>query len=212
MKVKIESPIGSNTYEMSEQNVMRLMLTAYRVADTEAKGEPVSAATVKEVDDALEKSQCKPGEAMNSGRRESAAEHGSRTERMFGKRETWNGGADEAAPDEADGREKPVGWKGFLILRCPDCGEVRSFFSRDRITSNRCSCGCVYDLEDLLPAHVHCGKCGKYLKYRTNINYDYPITVDCLGCHAPIDLQLNVRGTAVVPVGDIKRGGGGYHS
>lgn len=193
MKVKIESPIGANTYEMSEENAVQLMLTAYRFADpdipiaVDAHGAQFFKNHVNDI------------------------EHGSRNERLFGKRETWGGEKaeeTEGAPAEETPEYEP-GWKGFMILRCSRCGGVHPFFSRERITEHRCRCGWTEKFDDLIPAHVRCDKCGKYLKYRTNIRDDTTVTISCLECRAPIDLQTNERGTAMLPVSDIRNHAGG---
>ena len=127
----------------------------------------------------------------------------SRVERMFGAKEDWP----KAETPPATERDYPEGYKGFLLIRCPDCGEVRGFCAKDYVTETECrKCGAVIPLEGLIPAHVNCGKCGNHFKYRTNIITQEPVPFSCLRCAAPIDLQLNARGTALVTLGD-RRGG-----
>lgn len=128
----------------------------------------------------------------------------SRTERLFGKRETWSmPGANRAA-------ERPDGYRGFLLIRCPECGEIRGFCAKQPITEYTCqNCGEAIPLEDLIPAHVNCGKCGSHFKYMTNIDTDEPVPFQCLECKAPVDLQMNGKGTAITTIGFRRAGGGG---
>ena len=128
----------------------------------------------------------------------------SRVERMFGSKADWKTPKAEAEPE----REYPEGYRGFLLIRCPECGEIRGFCSKANITESTCrSCGHVIQLENLIPAHVHCDKCGRQYKYRTNIDTQEPVTWSCLNCEAPVDLQMNLRGTALITVGQNRRGG-----
>ena len=128
----------------------------------------------------------------------------SRVERMFGAKEGWPKGSPDAEPE----RDYPEGYRGFLLIRCPTCGEVRGFCAKEYITETTCrSCGEVIPLDDLIPAHVNCEKCGNHFKYKTNILTQDPVPFNCLRCSAPVDLQLNARGTALVTLGGKTRGG-----
>ena len=128
----------------------------------------------------------------------------SRVERLFGSKEEWN---KEPRPQEPK-EEHPDGYKGFLLTKCPKCGEVRGFCSKAYITETTCrSCGEIFPLENLIPAHVNCEKCGSHFKYRTNIETGDPVPFTCLRCEAPIDLQMNGKGTAVTTIGWKTRGG-----
>ena len=148
----------------------------------------------------------------------------SRVERLFGRRENWpNVTAADTPPQdkpkaetedaedtgpEASFSRRAV--KGFLIVECENCGQTREFCSRAEITSNRChSCGHVTTLDKtyMRPAYAKC-KCGREFKYQTNATGD-TITINCIACGSPIDMQLNGRGTAYVTLRDA--GGGGRH-
>lgn len=145
----------------------------------------------------------------------------SRVERLFGKRESWPTATATATPPqdkpkaeaedtedtgpEASFSRRAV--KGFLIVECESCGQTREFCSRAEITSNRChSCGHVTTLDKtyMRPAYAKC-KCGREFKYQTNATGD-TITINCIACGSPIDMQLNGRGTAYVTLRDA--GGG----
>lgn len=128
----------------------------------------------------------------------------SRVERMFGAKEDWPK-KDQVPERRQDWQD---GYKGFLLIRCPECGDVRGFCAKSFITETTCrNCGTEIPLEDLIPAHVNCGKCGAHYRYKTNIDTQEPVSFHCLGCEAPVDLQMNGRGTALVTLGD-RRGGG----
>lgn len=141
----------------------------------------------------------------------------SRVERLFGRRESWPNVTAAATPSqdkpkaeaeetedtgpEASFSRRAV--KGFLIVECENCGQTREFCSRAEITSNRChSCGHVTTLDKtyMRPAYAKC-KCGREFKYQTNATGD-TITINCIACGSPIDMQLNGRGTAYVTLRD----------
>lgn len=141
----------------------------------------------------------------------------SRVERLFGRRESWPNATAAATPSqdkpkaeaeetedtgpEASFSRRAV--KGFLIVECESCGQTREFCSRAEITSNRChSCGHVTTLDKtyMRPAYAKC-KCGREFKYQTNATGD-TITINCIACGSPIDMQLNGRGTAYVTLRD----------
>ena len=145
----------------------------------------------------------------------------SRVERLFGRRESWPNATAAATPSqdkpkaeaeetedtgpEASFSRRAV--KGFLIVECENCGQTREFCSRAEITSNRChSCGHVTTLDKtyMRPAYAKC-KCGREFKYQTNATGD-TITINCIACGSPIDMQLNGRGTAYVT---LRYAGGG---
>lgn len=109
---------------------------------------------------------------------------------MFGPKETWD------IPDKAEAEETtPKTHKGFLLIRCAQCGDLRGFCVKQPISSYRCAaCGGETPLHDLMSAHIRC-KCGKSFKYRTNIEED-SITYNCLSCGAPVDLAYNKKARA----------------
>lgn len=141
----------------------------------------------------------------------------SRVERLFGRRESWpnataaatpSQGKDKAEAEEAEDTGPETSFsrravKGFLIVECENCGQTREFCSRAEITSNRChGCGHVTTLDKtyMRPAYAKC-KCGREFKYQTNATGD-TITINCIACGSPIDMQLNGRGTAYVTLRD----------
>lgn len=120
----------------------------------------------------------------------------SRVERMFGDRVTWNTQADEKKHTTY-----PEGYKGFLFLQCEACGKESRFFYKYPATTWVCECGHVIQLNDVRPAFAKCKKCeARQLRYWTNSKKSH-IDIECKDCQAPIDLELNSRGTAYVTMG-----------
>ena len=94
-------------------------------------------------------------------------------------------------------------------MECEECHETREFCTRTPITFNRCrKCDHVTPLDTtaMRPAYAKC-KCGREFRYRTNAEAK-TLTIRCIACGAPIDMQLNARGTAYVTLRDA--GGGGF--
>lgn len=109
----------------------------------------------------------------------------SRVERMFG---------DFRAKQQT--AAEPEGYKGFLIVKCEECGKVKGFCAKQPIRQYVCECGGKTELRDLKMVRLKC-KCGAQFNYKTNITdetFDFP----CLECGNPVDLQLNKRGDTYV--------------
>lgn len=116
---------------------------------------------------------------------------GSRVEHIFGSRESWpNAGADE---DQGP-------YKGFLMIECEECGEIKAFCAKRETYSFKCNCGHITPLEKLRPMFMHC-KCGKDFRYKTNITSPN-ISHTCISCKAPVDLEINKKNTAYVTIGE----------
>lgn len=116
-----------------------------------------------------------------------------RVERMFGERESW------AASGGLDADEGQGPYKGFLLIVCEECGAVKAFCAKRETYSFKCPCGHETALERLRPMYMHC-KCGKTFRYKTNAETE-TLTHTCLDCKAPVDMELNKKGTAYVTIG-----------
>lgn len=116
-----------------------------------------------------------------------------RVERMFGARESW------AASGGLDADEGQGPYKGFLLIVCEECGAVKAFCAKRETYSFKCPCGHETALEHLRPMYMHC-KCGKTFRYKTNAETE-TLTHTCLDCKAPVDMELNKKGTAYVTIG-----------
>ena len=90
-------------------------------------------------------------------------------------------------------------YKGFLLIKCEHCGEIKAFCAKKEIFGYRCdSCKETTPLENLRPMYLRC-KCGKEFRYKTNLAEE-AFSHKCIECGAPVDLVLNKRKTAYVTV------------
>jgi ribosomal protein S27E len=129
----------------------------------------------------------RPTTALRAG--EKRTPHGGRTARMFGS---------EPRPRH-EFRDEEGPYKGFLMVKCEECGKIKAFCARRETYGFRCDeCGAETPLEKLRPMHLQC-KCGSRFNYKTNLTEKY-VTHTCISCHAPVDMELNRRETAYVTI------------
>lgn len=127
------------------------------------------------------------------------AARASRMERMFGSRDTWNTPAAEVVKEkDPDAGQGP--FRGFLMIKCDECGEVKAYCARHDTYGFRCKCGHETPLERLRPMYMKC-KCGKEFRYKTNLQ-ESRYTHTCMDCGSPVDMEINSRGTAFVTIGE----------
>ena len=87
---------------------------------------------------------------------------------------------------------KLEGYKGFLYLKCPECGTERGFNIKNPITEFTCrECGAAFAVEDLVPLYVNC-ECGSSFRYRTNKQEDM-FDMTCLNCGQPVAVSWNAK-------------------
>lgn len=91
-----------------------------------------------------------------------------------------------SSPDEEG---EPKKYKGFLLIKCQHCGEVRGFNSRNEISSYKCDCGGETPLGKLIPLTALC-ECGKRWRYLTNLTQD-SYELNCIHCGSPIPVFFN---------------------
>lgn len=91
-----------------------------------------------------------------------------------------------SSPDEEG---EPKKYKGFLLIKCQHCGEVRGFNSRNEISSYKCDCGGETPLGKLIPLTALC-ECGKRWRYLTNLTQD-SYEMNCIHCGSPIPVFFN---------------------
>lgn len=126
-------------------------------------------------------------ERANDSRRQTP--HGGRNARMFGT---------EQKPSRSYHDDEGP-YKGFLMVKCEECGAVKAFCAKQETYGFRCDeCGYETPLEKLRPMFMKC-KCGKEFRYKTNLTDRY-VTHTCISCHAPVDMELNRRETAYVTI------------
>jgi len=86
---------------------------------------------------------------------------------------------------------KTVEFKGFMHIKCEECGKFKSFMPKTPISRHRCDCGHTTALTDMKVMRVNC-KCGATFKYLTNAT-DSMISIDCYSCGSPVDLEYHER-------------------
>ena len=100
-----------------------------------------------------------------------------------------------AAPSGRGQYQDDGPYKGFLLIRCEECGAVEAYCAKKETYAFRCrKCKAQTPLEKLRPAYMRC-KCGEEFRYKTNIT-DKQLVHTCISCGAPVDMELNRRGTA----------------
>lgn len=98
---------------------------------------------------------------------------------------------DEPAKSESSENEDKR-YSGFMIVECENCRKQHVFFAKVAIGSQYCQkCGHETKLHDLKYVIADC-KCGSHVRYKTN-SKQRVLSVDCIKCQAPIDMELNGR-------------------
>lgn len=94
-------------------------------------------------------------------------------------------------------------YKGFLMIKCEECGEIKGFRAKKETYSFRCDkCGHRTALYDLKPMYLNC-ECGGRFRYKTNIT-DQRVTRECINCGQPVDMEINKRGTAYISMNGMR--------
>lgn len=101
----------------------------------------------------------------------------------------------ESEDTESEKALEPVRtkYRGFLYIRCPECGTVRGFHMKkesDHYHCDGCGARTVFD-KPLVPLQVRC-ECGRRFNYLTNLTapaFDIP----CLECGTPVAVQWNEK-------------------
>lgn len=184
MQITITTPFGEMKFDMPSEKATDLMQRAFQYA---AGQEPETAApTMAQAAPPVAQEPPKAPQATNRPR--------SRVERMFGDFRA----SGEATQQKQEPQKAQEPYKGFLLIKCQHCGEIKAFCAKTPITRHTCKCGTTTELHDLKMLHLKC-KCGSTFNYRTNI-IDQRIEWPCLHCGNPVDLELNKRGTAYVTI------------
>lgn len=84
-----------------------------------------------------------------------------------------------------------IGYGGFLYIKCPDCGNIRGFCAKARLSNFRCDCGSVTRLENLVPLFLRC-ECGRNARYLTNME-DPVFDIVCYDCGNPVPVAWNSK-------------------
>ena len=120
-------------------------------------------------------------------------ERNSSVARMFGDRHNISSPKTPADSYNLDG------YRGFLIIKCRQCGDEHAFCTKTPMKSSTCSkCGATTTFNVMRPAFTHC-ECGKDFRYMTNIE-DKNFTYTCFQCGSPVEMELNGKGNAFVTI------------
>ena len=84
---------------------------------------------------------------------------------------------------------EPPKYRGFMLIKCAHCGEVKGFNARAELSSYKCDCDGETPLGKLHPLTALC-ECGKRWRYLTNITED-SFEMNCLHCGSPIPVFWN---------------------
>lgn len=82
-------------------------------------------------------------------------------------------------------------YKGFLHIRCPHCGQIRTFCAKNEITHYHCS-NCKHNM--ILEGNVrtlwmNC-QCGINARYITNMT-EKMFDIECFECKNPVAVEWN---------------------
>lgn len=188
MKVKISSDLsGEMQFNMSAENYIQLIGAATRYA-----ADDPAAAVYETAKDAVQEYAKQPEKKLEKPV--------SKVERMFGD-------VHSRIPISSvlpEVKRENEGYKGFLLIQCEDCGQIKGFCTKSYMRSYFCVCGCETKLEALRPLFLNCKKCGERFKYYTNVS-ERQFSYFCKHCGRPADLELNRKGDAFVTVSDLLR-------
>lgn len=88
--------------------------------------------------------------------------------------------------------ERPAEYKGFLIIKCGQCGNIHAFCAKVPMSVYRCrECGGRTPLTGMSPLRVTC-ECGARHGYITNIT-EKQMDVTCFSCGAPVAVEWNEK-------------------
>lgn len=112
---------------------------------------------------------------------------------------------DQSFRPEKTAEEQPDGYvserrkyKGFMLIKCQECGETKGFCAKSPIDSYICnSCGERTPLSNLRTLYQDCDFCNHHSKYLTNLT-DETVTHKCISCEQETTMVLNSRRTAYV--------------
>lgn len=102
-----------------------------------------------------------------------------------------SGAGEKPVPEDWKKASEELKYRGFLYIKCPNCGTVKGFCSKDYTESYHCmACGTDTEFtEELKPLYVNC-ICGKRFKYMTNMDAGM-FDINCINCGNPVAVSWN---------------------
>lgn len=97
------------------------------------------------------------------------------------------------APVKEEAKVTQGGYRGFMHLKCPDCGKIHSFNSYEYITHRPCGCGAVIPLHELKRIHLNMPLDGTA---RTVIGTALPLILDRYAptaMRAPVEEEISPK-------------------
>lgn len=177
MRLTISVEPDSFEFDMAQEDALKLLKLAEFLGKLEADTKAILSCKEKKVMEI-------PEENINSAIRRAKE----KAEKVFTAK----------APEQTDYLNDGK-YKGFLLIRCEDCGSLKGFCAKTPIDIFRCDdCGGTTKLEDLRAAYMDC-ECGRHFKYRTNEKAEV-LTYNCLDCGSPVDMMLNSKRTAYTTI------------
>ena len=92
------------------------------------------------------------------------------------------------------------GDKGFLYIRCEECGKEKGFCAKEPAKIQHCTCGHDTELKDLVVLWANC-ECGQKSKYLTNMG-EYLFDMNCIKCGSPVPVKWNKQKRLYETVGN----------
>lgn len=101
---------------------------------------------------------------------------------------------EEAAPPQTEQKtdfqkfnHAPNEYKGFFHIKCERCGNEKTFFTRNYISKNQCSCGHTTKfIKPMKRVYINCYSCGNQITYWSN-SEEKQVMISCLRCN-----ELNI--------------------
>ena len=101
-------------------------------------------------------------------------------------------------------KKNKKGYSGFLMIECEECGREHTFYSKLPLSDHTCKqCRNTYPLNHIRNAISEC-KCGTTIRYKTN-SKSRVLSIGCIKCHAPVDLELNEHTNTYVTMKEKKK-------
>lgn len=100
-------------------------------------------------------------------------------------------------------KKKRLGYKGFMHIKCENCGKEVSYNKAEEIQTHFCfTCRKPTELkeEKMKRVHMEC-ECGCSFRYWTNQDAKL-IEIECLNCGSPVTMEYNRKKGSYITIKD----------